>query len=222
MRRDIPLTLAASASDANAPWAVRYATRAAAFGPRPGRMVSSSAVAVLMLMIAGAGSASARPQPPGYSGGALRLPHRRDEEQRPQDNQRRCGSRQRCEFPGCLHGRVPHFLLNFNYSTLLQKHLLCGILHKIYDFLALAAADTGQRLSVHHNSIGADGLDALPREDQVIIAAQQAKAVRPPAQDDRLQPRPRSSKTISSMRPRFSPVFSWMTSLLLKSRNVMG
>ena len=54
-----------------------------------------------------------------HSGGALRLPHRRDEEQRPQDNQRRCGSRQRCEFPGCLHGRVPHFLLNFNYSTLL-------------------------------------------------------------------------------------------------------
>lgn len=122
MRRDIPLTLAASAATQMRRGRCGMRQGRAAFsGPRPGRVVSSSAVAVLMLMIAGGGGRRRRchSRRDIHNSGALRLPHRRDEEQRPQDNQRRCGSRQRCEFPGCLHGRVPHFLLNFNYSTLL-------------------------------------------------------------------------------------------------------
>ena len=50
-----------------------------------------------------------------------------------------------------------------------------------------AAARAGQRPGIDHDDVGADGADALPREDQVIVAAQQTEAVRPPAQNDRLQ-----------------------------------
>jgi len=53
----MPLTAAASASDAKAPCSVRYATNAAAFrGPRPGSAVNSSAVAVLMSISSGSGA----------------------------------------------------------------------------------------------------------------------------------------------------------------------
>ena len=55
------------------------------------------------------------------------------------------------------------------------------------EYDAGAAARAGQRPGIDHDDVGADGADALPREDQVIVAAQQTEAVRPPAQNDRLQ-----------------------------------